>query len=107
MGKALRSDWHAGGAELWRFKARGVNVFPPVEEQGDHVQHGFALTLMGVATSGLATTKGEINSMPENSLGLSLTVRMEMAPPCNAKEQPTAQYRCQHLCTAILVLEGV
>lgn len=40
---------------------------------------------MGVATSGLATTKGEINSMPENSLGLSLAVRMEMAPPCNAK----------------------
>lgn len=67
------------------FKARGLNTFPSAEEQGNHVQRGFALTLMGVATSGLATTKGEINSMPENSLGRSLAVRMEMAPPCNAK----------------------
>lgn len=45
----------------------------------------FALTLMGVATSGLATTKGEINTMPEKSPSLSLAVRMEMAPPCNTK----------------------
>lgn len=49
------------------------------------MQHVFALTLMGVATSGLATTKGEINTMPEKSPSLSLAVRMEMAPPCNAK----------------------
>lgn len=41
---------------------------------------------MGVAASGLATTKGEIKTMPEKSFGLSLAVRIEMAPPCNKKK---------------------
>ena len=46
---------------------------------------GRPLTLKSVAESGLATTSGEMRTMPEKWPGLSAAVRMEIAPPCGKR----------------------
>lgn len=46
---------------------------------------GGLLTLRSVAESGLATTSGEMRTMPEKWPGLSAAVRMQIAPPCGKR----------------------
>lgn len=41
--------------------------------------------MKSVAESGLATTSGEMRTMPEKWPGLSAAVRMQIAPPCGKR----------------------